>query len=144
MSVENANSIHGDIPRSLLPECNWKKQEMANCWRRVVTDKGVCFSNDMQGKLIMKATKFPLTCSFPASGDLVTGLGPQNGYGFVYDIPESALIGPRFSKMWEPSETHYGRILVMPQNQFVLGKFATNQVPVRDRRSKSIYTQDFL
>ena len=43
MSVGAAGPLDGTSARRMLPECSWSGQD--NCWRKVVTDRGVCFNN---------------------------------------------------------------------------------------------------
>lgn len=47
MSVPHVNALNGEGSKSLLPGCRGKDQDQ--CWTRVVTDRGVCFSSYDKG-----------------------------------------------------------------------------------------------
>ena len=46
MMVEDVNEFEEKRPKSLLPNCNWKKP----CWKKIITDRQVCFTNNLEGK----------------------------------------------------------------------------------------------
>ena len=51
MAFQEVNAIKFGSPRSLLPDCTWKKSsESGKCWDSVVIDRGICFTNYYTGK----------------------------------------------------------------------------------------------
>ena len=50
MSMEDYGPLEIGKPRSLLPDCSWENStEKGNCWRKVVIDRGICYTNYHSG-----------------------------------------------------------------------------------------------
>ena len=49
MTLDDVNRPVGNSSQSFLPSCTWSRKGR-ECWYRVVTDKGVCFTSYFKGK----------------------------------------------------------------------------------------------
>lgn len=66
LSMPSANSPQELETRRLLPGCNWA-EDNGECWARVNTDQGVCFSNVFKGDFLFLFLVHKINCNSPST-----------------------------------------------------------------------------
>lgn len=85
--VNGALDAEAGVVKSFLPACSWKPD--GKCWFRVITDRGLCFTNYDRGTELVAFAERRLELNkqhFPLENDIImNATGPESRMYFLVD-----------------------------------------------------------